>query len=104
MADTPQAGDILSPDSGPGQGGRGNPHATAEQRREKRNERRRDLARYKGGFPYRERGVHADTQTVVSMQLKRKLTAYDMRASSSVRPGRSTRREASWSLAGRTRT
>ena len=74
------------------------------QRYMERNERRRDLARYKGGFPYRERGVHADTQTVVSMQLKRKLTAYDMRASSSVRPGRSTRREASWSLAGRTRS
>jgi hypothetical protein len=73
------------------------------QRYQERVERRRDLSRYAAGNPYRERAVFDDPLTVVSMQIKRKLTAYDMRASSGVRPGRNTRREASWSLAGRTR-
>jgi hypothetical protein len=74
------------------------------QRYQERTERRRDLSRYAAGSPYRERSVATDPLTVVSMQFRRKLTAYDMRASSAVRPGRNTRREASWSLAGRTRT
>ena len=73
------------------------------QRYQERTERRRDLSRYVAGSPYRERAVAADPLAVVSMQFRRKLTAYDMRASSAVRPGRNTRREASWSLAGRTR-
>lgn len=73
------------------------------QRYQEHTERRRDLSRYAAGHPYRERAVVAEPLTVVSMQFRRKLTAYDMRASSAVRPGRNTRREASWSLAGRTR-
>ena len=73
------------------------------QRFQERTERRRDLSRYAAGHPYRERAVVAEPLTVVSLQFRRKLTAYDMRASSAVRPGRNTRREASWSLAGRTR-
>ena len=73
------------------------------QRYQERTERRRDLSRYHAASPYKERAVSADPLTVVSMQIKRKLTAYGMRTSSGVRPGRNTRREASWSLAGRTR-
>eukprot|EP01047_Picozoa_sp_COSAG01_P083502 COSAG01_NODE_17497_length_1145_cov_0.966571_1_plen_319_part_10 len=63
----------------------------------------RDLHRYRQASPNRAEEVQSAPLTVVVLRLRRHITAYDMRASSGVRPGRSMRREATWSMAGRSR-